>query len=57
MLAKAVEVAIPCNVEVTDGGLQVKSEFKIDRTQWGMTYGEGKVDNAVALTLTIACKK
>jgi polyisoprenoid-binding protein YceI len=47
MLGKAVEVAIPCDVEVTAGGLQVKSEFKIDRTQWGMTHG--RVDDEVEI--------
>jgi polyisoprenoid-binding protein YceI len=49
MLGKAVEVAIPCNVEVTEGGLKVKCEFKIDRTQWGMTYGKGRVDAEVEI--------
>ena len=49
MLGKAVEVAIPCNIEVTDGGLQVKSEFNIDRTQWGMTHSKGRVDDEVEI--------
>jgi len=49
MLGKAVEVAIPCNVEVTDGGLQAKCEFKIDRTQWGMTHAKGRVDDEVEI--------
>jgi polyisoprenoid-binding protein YceI len=49
MLGKAVEVAIPCNFEVTDGGLQMKSEFKIDRTQWGMTHSRGRVDDEVEI--------
>jgi polyisoprenoid-binding protein YceI len=50
MLGKAVEVSIPCNIEVSDGGLQVKSEFKIDRTQWGMTHSRGRVDDEVEIT-------
>ncbi len=49
MLGKAVEIAIPCNIEVTDGSLQVKSEFKIDRTQWGMTHSKGRVDDEVEI--------
>ena len=49
MLGKAVEVAIPCSIEVTDGSLQVKSEFKIDRTQWGMTRAKGRVDDEVEI--------
>ena len=50
MLGKAVEITVPCKIEVTDGGLKVKSEFKIDRTQWGMTYGKGRVDDEVEVT-------
>lgn len=49
MLGKAVEVVIPCDFEVTDGGLQVNSEFKIDRTQWGMTRSRGRVDDEVEI--------
>ncbi|MEQ1879985.1 MAG: YceI family protein [Burkholderiales bacterium] len=49
MLGKAVEVAIPCNVEVTDGGLKAECEFKIDRTQWGMTHAKGRVDDEVEI--------
>lgn len=49
MLGKALEVAVPCNVEVTDAGLQVKAEFKIDRMRWGMTHGKGRVDDDVEI--------
>jgi polyisoprenoid-binding protein YceI len=49
MLGKTVEVAIPCIIEVTDSGLQVKSEFKIDRTRWGMTHSRGRVDDDVEI--------
>lgn len=50
MLGKAVEVAVPCDVEVADGSVQSKCEFKINRTQWGMTYGKGRVDDEVEIT-------
>ena len=49
ILGKAVDVAIPCNLEVTDGDLQVECEFKIDRTQWGMTHAMGRVDDEVEI--------
>ncbi|WP_197167740.1 YceI family protein [Neorhodopirellula pilleata] len=47
MLGKTNEVKVPivCNVE--KGVCNLKAEFKIDRTKWGMTYGEGKVDAVV----------
>jgi polyisoprenoid-binding protein YceI len=54
MLGKAVEVAIPCNFEVTDRGLQVKSEFKIDRTHWGMNRSRGRVDDEVEIAARFA---
>ncbi len=54
MLGKAVEVAIPRKIEVADGGLRVKSEFKIDRMQWGMTYGKGRVEDEVEVTTRFA---
>lgn len=53
MLGKAVEVSVPCNVEVADGGLRVKSEFKIDRTRWGMTGAKGRVDDEVEITVRL----
>ena len=49
MLGRAVEVAIPCKIEVTGQSLSVKSEFAIDRTQWGMTYGKGKINDEVEI--------
>jgi polyisoprenoid-binding protein YceI len=49
MLDKEVEVKIPAEVEVTDEAIKLKAEFKIDRTKWGMTYGEGKIDKDVSI--------
>jgi polyisoprenoid-binding protein YceI len=53
MLGQTVEVVLPCKIEVTDGSLQVGSEFKIDRTRWGMTYGKGRVDNEVEIAVKL----
>lgn len=50
MLGKAVEVAIPANIKVTEGGLQVKTDFKIDRMQWGMTHAKGRIDDEVEIS-------
>ncbi len=50
MRGKAVELSAPANIEVTDGGLQVKADFKIDRMQWGMTYGKGRIDDDVRIS-------
>jgi polyisoprenoid-binding protein YceI len=56
MLGKTKEVSFPAKVAITNGGLSVSSTFTIDRTQWGMTYGQGKVDNNVKLTISVNAK-
>ncbi|MEM6469086.1 MAG: YceI family protein [Planctomycetota bacterium] len=49
MLGKTVEIEVPTMVKPTEKGLEMVAEFKIDRTKWGMTYGQGKVDNEVSV--------
>jgi len=53
MLDKTVEVVIPTENELSDTSLKVVAEFKIDRTKWGMNYGKGKIDDEVAMTVTL----
>lgn len=57
MCGKTAPVEIPASVEVKDGVLSISSEFKIDRTKWGMTYGKGKVDDEVTLNVAVTAKK
>ncbi|XZE54272.1 YceI family protein [Planctomycetaceae bacterium SH139] len=52
MLDKEVKVEIPATVEVSDGGVKLVSDFKIDRTKWGMDYGKGKINDEVAIKVT-----
>jgi polyisoprenoid-binding protein YceI len=52
LLGVTKTVTFPATVTV-DGGLKLSAEFSIDRTEFGMTYGEGKVEKLVALTVTI----
>ena len=53
MLGKAVEVSTPATIEVTESGLQVKTEFRIDRMQWGMTHGKGRIDDDVRIAVKL----
>lgn len=53
MLDKEVEVKIPAGVEMTEKSITLKAEFKIDRTKWGMSYGEGKIDKDVTIQATL----
>ena len=54
MLGKSVEIKIPAEVTPTDRGLDMVASFKIDRTKWGMNYGEGKIDKDVKVDVKFA---
>jgi len=57
MLGKTKAVTFPATISEKDGVLSLKSEFKIDRTQWGMNYGKGMIDNDVSIRLAVSAKK
>lgn len=57
LLGKTKPVTMPATVSVTGDTLTLTSEFKIDRTDWGMTYGKGKIEDTVALKLTVKAKQ
>lgn len=57
MLDKTVETKVPVKTSKTDDGIMLKATFKIDRTKWGMTYGEGKINKDVELNADILLKK
>jgi len=50
MLGKTAEIEVPCDVILNEKSIEVKATFVLDRTRWGMTYGEGKVSNDVDVT-------
>jgi len=47
MLGKPVKIEIPATAETTDSAITLDADFVIDRTKWGMDYGQGKVNNEV----------
>jgi len=49
MLGKTEEVAVSCDIALTEGSLQAKCPFTIERSRWGMTYGKGRIDDAVEI--------
>ena len=57
MIGKTKAVTFPATISEKDGVLSLKSDFKIDRTQWGMNYGKGMIDNDVAIRLAVSAKK
>lgn len=57
IMGKTKAVTFPAAVAATADSLTVTSEFKIDKTDWGMTYGKGKIDDVVTLKIAVTAKK
>jgi polyisoprenoid-binding protein YceI len=57
MLGKTKPVVMPATVTTSGDTLTLTSEFSIDRTDWGMSFGQGKVDNKVNLKVVVNAKK
>jgi polyisoprenoid-binding protein YceI len=51
MHGKKKEVSFPAKITNTAGAAGLEAEFSINRSDWGITYGAGKVDEAVKLTV------
>jgi polyisoprenoid-binding protein YceI len=47
------EITAPATVELGPDGPKLRSEFTIDRSEFGMDYSPDKVENKVALTVVI----
>ena len=56
MRGKTKEISFPAKIAKADGIATLSSEFKINRSDWGMTYGAGKIDEAVKLTIDVKAK-
>jgi len=53
MLGVTKEIAFPILMGATSKGFTLTSEFKVDRTQFGMNYGVDKIHADVGLTVTV----
>lgn len=53
LLGETKEISFPAKVAISGSDLSLKADFTIDRTQFGMTYGQGQVENKVQLTITV----
>lgn len=54
---KTNEISFPAKLALADGTLKLTSEFKIDRTKFGMTYGQGKIDDTVTIKVKLEVKQ
>jgi polyisoprenoid-binding protein YceI len=57
LLGKTKPVTMPASVAVAGDTLTLTSEFKINRTDWGMSYGKGMIDDDVSLKLSVKAKQ
>ena len=57
LLGKTKSITAPGVMKLDGETLTLNSEFKIDRNDWGMTYGKGKIDDLVEVKIAIAAKK
>jgi polyisoprenoid-binding protein YceI len=53
---KTKEVAIPAEVSHAGGTLKINGSVTIDKRDYGMTYGAGKMDDAVAIKVAVEAK-
>ena len=57
MLGKTKSVSFPARIAVQEGKVSLTSgTFTIKRSEWGMTFGKGKVDDEVKLTVAVDVK-
>ncbi|MBN9522826.1 YceI family protein [bacterium] len=57
MVGKTKSVSFPAAVTATADSLRLASEFKINKGDWGMNYGKGKIDDEVTLKVTVTATK
>lgn len=54
---KTKSITFPAKIAATGGSLTLTAAFKIDRTQFGMVYGKGKIEDEVDLKVNVEAKK
>jgi polyisoprenoid-binding protein YceI len=57
LLGKTEELTVPVEAKMENDKLYLKAKFKLDRTKWGMTYGEGNIDKEVEITADLCFVK
>lgn len=57
MLGETEELTVPMTTEATDEQVIVDADFTLDRTKWGMDYGQGNVNNDVAVKARLVFKR
>ena len=53
ILGNTKSITFPAEVSMEDDELKLKAEFDIDRTEFGMNYGEDSIEKEVTMTFMI----
>jgi polyisoprenoid-binding protein YceI len=57
LCGKTKSITFPATVTEKDGTFTLAAEFKINRTDYGMKFGTDKIDEDVAIKLSVTAKK
>lgn len=57
MIGKTKSISFPATVTENGGTMKLSAAFAIDRTDWGMNYGKGKIDDKVSLKVAVSAKQ
>jgi polyisoprenoid-binding protein YceI len=57
LVGKTKSVSFAAKIEPYTDGLVFDSTFSINRHDWGITYGKGKIDDQVSLTIAMRARK
>jgi polyisoprenoid-binding protein YceI len=57
LAGKTRKITFPAKIEATGDSLTLSSTFKIDRHDWGVSFGKDKIDKLVTLTVKVTAKK
>jgi len=57
LLGKTKTVAIPATISVGKSGLAITSQFEINRQDYGMSFGTGKVNDEVKIKVAVKAAK
>jgi polyisoprenoid-binding protein YceI len=57
LCGKTRAVSFPAKIEPYSDGLVLSSTLTINRHDWGISYGKGKIDDQVSLTIALRARK
>jgi polyisoprenoid-binding protein YceI len=57
MCGKTKAITFPAAIAVSADALRLTSRFKINRHDWGISYGKGKIHDDVTLTVAVNARK